>query len=47
MLAVPPVRLMPAPALAQPRRWNIAVVRTTTMEHCRGYAWLVVREGAW
>jgi hypothetical protein len=27
----------PAPARAQPRRWSIAVVETTTMEHRRGY----------
>jgi pimeloyl-ACP methyl ester carboxylesterase len=27
----------PAPAGEQPRQWNIVVVRTTTMEHRRGY----------
>jgi hypothetical protein len=30
-------RTAPAPAREQPRRWSIVVVRTTTMEHRRGY----------
>jgi len=31
---------VPAPAgrAAEPRRWSIVVVLTTTMEHCRGWA---------
>jgi hypothetical protein len=46
---VPVVRLIafwfPGPGCS-PRRWSIVVVRTTTMEHCRGCAAVRDRAGA-